>query len=216
MSSTAKIQASRTDILKVEAMLKDIKGGANLALARAINQGVSTGKTQAVKSIGQYLNLKAARIKKDFAIKKAKKTDLTGYVSATGKPVGLLNFGARATKKGYSVKVKRKGSRKLLKHSFKAKTRKARKDGSNYETEHLWWRKGYGGARTGTDTKYAGYFASLPADHYLKRPLHRLSGPRIEDVFAKSGIYDPVQAVAAEKTNQKLMSEAERILSRHG
>lgn len=209
------IGVSEADIASVQSLLRGISGGADLALSRAINQGVSTGKTQGVKEVGKYLNLKASRIKKNFDVRKAKKSNLSGAVLATGRPVGLLNFGARSVKKGYSVKVLRKSSRTLLKHAFKAKTKKLRNNGTTYETQHLWWRE-YDGPRTGIGTKFAGYFAGLPKGHELKGPLHRLSGPRIEDVFARDDILGTVQAGASEKMQAKLMSEAERILARHG
>lgn len=213
--TAVKIDVSETDIANVRFLLKGISGGADLAISRAVNQGVSTGRTQGVKEVGKYLNLKASRIKKDFDVRKATKANLSGAVWATGQPVGLLNFGARSVKKGYSVKVLRKGKRTLLKHAFRAKTKKLRNNGTAYETEHLWWRE-YDGPRTGTGTKFVAYFAGLPHGHELKEPLQRLSGPRIEDVFAKPGMMDTVQAVASEKMQAKLMSEAARILARHG
>lgn len=210
-----KIEIDKSDLQSARALLSGIKGGANTAIYRAVNRGVSFAQTQAVKAIGQDLNLKAARIKSDFTMRKAKKGDLSGAVTATGQPVGLLQFGANKVKKGYSVKVKRKGKRTLLKHAFRAKTTKPKKNGSTYTTEHLWWRKEYGPSRTGSGTKYVRYFASLPAKHPLKEPLHRLSGPRIEDIFAKPKIYDPVVNMASEKVSETLMSEAENILSRY-
>lgn len=197
-------------------MLEDIKGGAEIALSRSINNGVSTGRTQAVKSIGEYLNLAATRIRQDFgATFNSTRRNLAAGIIATGQPVGLLNFGARQRADGWSVKVLRAGSRTVLKHAFKAKTTKTRADGSTYDTEHLWWRINFGGVRTGTGTKFSRYFATLPRQHFKKAPLQRLEGPRIEDIFAQPGIYDPIMHMANERVISSMDTEIQTILRRH-
>ena len=213
--TAVKISVSNSDIARVRALLSEVSGGAELAISRAVNQGISTGRTQGVKEIGKILNLKASRIKKDFDSRPASKSNLSGAVWAKGRPVGLLNFGARAVKSGYSVKVYRSGKRSLLKHAFKARTKKVKNDGTTYETEHLWWRK-YDGPRSGTGTLHVGYFSRLPSDHYLKIPLKRLQSLRIEDVLARDEVLGKVQAAASEKMQTKLMVETERILARNG
>ena len=205
--SASKIELNKYDLAEVDALLSDIKGGANLALSRALNKGVTHGKTQAAKDIGSYLALTAKRIKSDFdGTFKSKKSDLRAGIVAKGKPVGLVNFGARERIGGYSVKVLRKGKREFLKHSFKAKVK---------GVEHLFWRTKYGGKRTGTKKQYAGYFARLPRAHFKKLPLKRLEGPRIEDVFAKPGMLDTILRLTEQKIGDQLFTEAETILRRH-
>ena len=203
----SKIELNKADLAQVNSMLSDIKGGANLALARALNKGVTHGKTQAAKDIGAYLNLKAKRIKSDFdGTFKAKKTDLRAGIVAKGKPVGLINYGARERVGGYSVKVLKKGKREFLKHSFKAKVK---------GIEHLFWRTKYGGKRTGSKKRYAKYFGTLPKAHFKKLPLEKLDGPRIEDVFAKPGMLDTILKLTEDKIGDQLFTEAETILRRH-
>lgn len=209
------IELSQEDLKDVVNMLSGIKDGAATAIYRSVNKGLSTAQTQAVKAIGQVLTLKASRIKKDFSMRKASKADLSGAVWATGSPVGLLNFSANKVKAGYSVKVLKSSSRTTLKHAFKAKTRKLRNDGSAYETEHLWWRS-YDGPRSGTGTTNAGYFASLPPGHYLKEPLDRLTGPRIEDIFGRDGILSDVEAKASARVTENLGKETYNLLRRFG
>lgn len=210
-----RIEVSAADMAQVRDMLGDLRDNADLVLSRSINKGVSTGKTQSVKSIGQYLNLTATRIKKDFEYSYlSKKTDLRAGVVAKGQPVGLINFGATARKGGYSVKVLRSGSRKFLKHSFKAKFTKTTRAGTDYETEHLVWRINYGPVRKPEVTAF-GYFASLPRQHFKKAPLDRLEGPRIEDAFARPNIYDPVFSTTSARVAESLWIETETILRRH-
>ncbi len=207
-----RVEISDGDLAKVRSMLRDVRGGADLAIARALNKGISHGKTQAVKAIGQYLTLKAARIKQDFTVRKAKKSDTSGAIIATGRPVGLLNFMARPRKDGYSVKVKRRGPREVLKHAFRASTTNVKNGGGTYTTEHLWWRQ-YSGSRSQGPPMPPGFYARLP--ERFRHPLQRLEGPRIEDIFDKPGIIDPIMKAASDKTSLHLDTEVERILKKH-
>lgn len=210
-----KINVSDRDLAEVRALLAGVSNGAATAIYRAINKGLSTAKTQAAKGVGARLGLKAARIKKDFSLKKARRADLSGALVSTGAPVGLINFSPRVVKKGVSVIVRRSGGRKLLKHAFRATSKKARKDGTTYSTEHLWWRS-YSGPRSGTGTKHARYFAGLPAGNKYKGPdLERLSGPRIEDILAAPEVINVVQAKAADQYTASLVTETEAILRKY-
>lgn len=200
------ITISSEDIASVAALLSGITNGAATAIYRSVNKGLLNAQTQAVKAIGKDLMLTASRIKKDFSMRKANGSDLSGAVWATGQPVGLLNFSANKVKSGYSVKVKRSGSRSLLKHAFKAKTR---------GVEHLWWRS-WDGERTGTGTKNVGYFAGLPSRHMMKGPLERLTGPRIEDIFGNEDILTAVESQASEKITENLSKETYNLLRRYG
>lgn len=209
-----RVDISQADMNKVRDMLSDIRGGADLALSRSINKGVSTGRTQAVRSIGGYLNLTATRIRRDFEYSyNSTRRNLTAGIIAKGQPVGLINFGANARRGGYSVKVLRSGARTFLKHSFKATFRKTSANGT-WETEHLVWRMNFGGTRKPEVTAY-GYFASLPRKHFKKAPLDRLEGPRIEDVFAKQDIYDHVLGLTNNRVIESIDVEIETILRRH-
>jgi len=209
-----RVDISQADINKVKEMLSEIKGGADLALSRSINKGVSTGKTQATKSIGGYLNLTATRIKKDFTDSyNSTRKNLTAGIVAKGQPVGLINFGATARKGGYSVKVLKSGARKFLKHSFKAKFKKTSVNGT-WETEHLVWRLNFGGSRK-PEVTAVGYFASLPRKHFKKAPLDRLEGPRIEDIFARQDIFDPILKLTNDRVIESIDVEIETILRRY-
>ena len=213
--TTIDVEFSEQDISDVKSMLSGIKDGAATAIMRAINQGLSTGKTQGAKEVGQIYTLKSSRIKKDFDMRKATKAELSGSVWATGEPVGLLNFSANKVNAGYSVKVLKSGGRSVLKHAFKAKTRKARKDGTTYETEHLWWRS-YDGPRSGSGTTFVGYFGGLPSGHKFRDPIERLEGPRIEDALSRPEVLAKVQDAASEKMQSKLATETYNLLRRYG
>lgn len=89
-------------------------------VARALNRTASGTQTDTVKQIRIDLNLKAKDIRDTMKIAKASKQKQTASVASSGARVPLIDFGARQTKKGVTVKVKRSGDRFLIKHAFLA------------------------------------------------------------------------------------------------
>lgn len=182
------IEISKADVKRVEAMLGDIKNGSKKAMVTAINKTATTTKVQVKKRLGKELNLKAKRIDKDLSIKKANYSNISGKVSATGEPVGLINFGASQLKKGTKVKVMKSGSRDLIRHAFIATSKRA---------ENVWWRARVGGKL-------------VP-----RLPIERLTGPRIEDILGKDEILDTVNRDAANLLAANLDKQVDDILRRH-
>jgi hypothetical protein len=206
-----KVEVNKIQLDAVKSALAEIKNGAPRAISSAMNATMTTVQTQAVKAIGQDLNLAAKRIKSDFKIKKSSWKDLAGFVSATGAPIGLVNFAARQTKTGVTVKVKRTGVRRLLPHAFLAAGRKQ----AGY---HVWWRAKVWGRPVNPALAYG----KLPKKYRFpegpkgERGVHRLTGPRIEDIFAADRIYNPIRLLAAEKFAENLVKKTEETLRRFG
>ena len=208
MSITVKIDQSALE--RVRAALEGIRNGYENALVTSINQTLTTAKTQAAARIGNELNLKAARIKEDFTVKKASYSDPSGVLRATGEPVGLINFGASQTQKGVTVKVKRSGSRSLLKHAFISTGNKSSK-------EHVFWRAGQD--RQPVPKKFPAGKISKAAwpkfgNEYRFSP-ERLTGPRIEDIFAQAEVLDPVTIQANTLFLSNVESKIDEILRRY-
>lgn len=88
----------------------------NLAIARAINHTLAKAKTAASRDIRSEYNVKAKELKSALAINKAKRTWLEGMLIATGKPLPLIAFGARQTRRGVTVDVM--GKRERLPSAF--------------------------------------------------------------------------------------------------
>jgi len=66
------------------------------AAVRAINDAARSARTAADKAIREKFNLPAARVKKEVRnIHMATRSDLTAIIQAQGRPIGLMNFGAR-------------------------------------------------------------------------------------------------------------------------
>ena len=86
------ITVSSRDLQGIQNLLSDIKKGAEKAVTLAINQTISTTKTQITKKLGEKLNLPASRIKQDIEPDKATTKKLQGSIIVKGEPVGLVNF----------------------------------------------------------------------------------------------------------------------------
>jgi hypothetical protein len=88
----------------------------NLAVARAINHTIAKAKTAASKDIrGQY-KVKAKDLSGKLAISKATRVTQTGMIRVSAKPLPIVAFGARQTRKGVSVNIT--GKRKVIKSAF--------------------------------------------------------------------------------------------------
>ncbi|KVM47118.1 hypothetical protein WJ58_28880 [Burkholderia ubonensis] len=87
------------------------------ATARALNKTaaqVRTGASREIRAAGY--NLKAGTIRKTLSTTRATPARLIAALTATGRPIPLINYGARQTTKGVTVRVKN-GS-KTLRHAF--------------------------------------------------------------------------------------------------
>lgn len=196
------IKVDPGDQASMARLLVGIKNGVPRALTTSINKAIKTTQVQAVKQIGQVINLKAARIKADFYQERATWSNIRGALVAIGDPVGLINFGANQVKAGVSVKVLKAGARSVLKGAFKA---------YRGTKEHV-YRRQYHKARKPIvpGRKYG----RLP-DKYRK-PVERLTGPRIEDIYARPIIYNSVSAIAADKFAENMAIETATLIRRFG
>ena len=183
------------DIEGLQQLLKDLGIESPKIIYRSINKALTGVRTDAVNAVYQQLNLTKTRIRKDFdAPVKAHAGKLRGSIAARGKPVGLMSFGAKQLKNGtISVKVLRGGSKKKLKHSFIATAKGA---------ENVWWRK----TIYKRPVKPGVNYAKLPKKYRL--PVELRSGPRIEDILAKSAVYSDVEL----KGWTRLRAEYARLL----
>jgi len=202
----ASVTVNPADVAKVQALLGDLKSKYKSVMTTSINKTLTTVRTQATARIGNELNLKAARIKKDFTMQKANFSDMSGAIRATGEPVGLVQFGAKQTLKGVSVKVLRSSSRTVVKHAYIA---------ARGGKEHVYWRKnrmpGTGKWPVGKKTRVRW---STVSPRY-KRPVERLTGPRIEDIFAQPKVFDPVSIQAQHVYLKNVDDKIADILRRH-
>jgi len=200
------VQINQADMAAVKNMLGDLADKYKSVMTTSINKTLTTARTQATARIANEINLKSSRIKKDFSIKKANFGDISGSLKATGEPVGLINFKANQTQKGVSVKVLKSSSRTMIKHAYIA---------ARGSKQHVYWRKnrmpGTGKWPTGKKTNV---HWSAVAPQY-RRPVERLTGPRIEDIFAKPKVLDPVSIQAQHVYLIYVENKIDDIIRRH-
>jgi hypothetical protein len=82
----------------------------------SINELTRHAKTTLSKSIREKYNLRAKTINAAMSVKLARGRDFDGEIHIKGKRIGLEKFGARQTKRGVKVKVKK--TAKLIRHAF--------------------------------------------------------------------------------------------------
>ena len=113
-----KLITMKLDLKAVKSRLKsvvdDVQGK---ALPRALNKIAAQTKVQAARQIRDAgYGIKIGDIKAAIAINQARANSLVAVVKATGRPIGLIKYGARQTKSGVTVAVKK--GRKAIPHAF--------------------------------------------------------------------------------------------------
>jgi len=204
------IEINELQVENIQALLGDLKDKYKTVVVTAINKTIKTTQTQATARIGNELSLKAARIKQDFTQQKANYNKLSGALIAKGEPVGLVQFAAKQTQKGVTVKVLRSSSRELVPHAFIA---------ARGTKDHVFWRStprsSHPAARRFPVGKRSrASWARMPVD--MRRPLSRLTGPRIEDIFAKPQVFDPVSIQAQHVFLQNVDKKINDVIRRWG
>jgi len=171
------------DDREVKAFLKKLGSltAQDKALYRTLGKTNKTTKTQAAKSVGKSLALKAGRIKKDMKTLGPHKGDLTARLRTKSRPVGYLQFGAKQKKGGVSVKVLRKGGRRFIPHAFIAKMPNNEQIVAIRKTPQ----------RFTEPNRPEINYAQLPKAY--RYPIKTLYGPRIADWLARAEVMDPLQ-----------------------
>ena len=90
------------------------------AVVDATNRTAAMARTAAIKTVGRLYNLPAKMIKEKSTLLKAKPGQPVAFIWAkSNRGMSLAHFGAKQTKRGVSVAVKR-GGRKMLPGAFMA------------------------------------------------------------------------------------------------
>ncbi len=196
------ISMDKLSVASLQEAVGGIKNGLVAVRTRAVNKTLTGAKTEAVAAVYMKLNLTKTRIRQDFYITKATYTKPVGKLEARGKPVGLISFsGTRPTLKGVSVLVRRDGVRTILRHAFIATAKTA---------ENVWWREWSGPRQPKKPTVKYG---RLPRDY--RYDIHRLEGPRIEDILADDTTMYEVMDRSAIRYRDNLDYELDRLLEKY-
>lgn len=153
----------------------------NTALVRALNKTAERVKVGASREVRQAgYNLKASDIKRAMKISRATQSSLTATVTASGRPVPLIQYGARQTSKGVTVNVL--SGRKLIPGAFIATMPSGhtgvfvREAGGRHKK-----------VRKGGKISWHGL------------PIRELFGPAIPDALANPAVRDAMRALIEEQ-----------------
>jgi hypothetical protein len=88
----------------------------NQATVRALNKTATTVRAEAARKIGREYNIKIGAAKSQMWISRANRGRVMASITVSGRPIPLVEFDARQTRRGVTVKVK--GTRKVVAGAF--------------------------------------------------------------------------------------------------
>jgi hypothetical protein len=215
------VEANKIDIAKVKSTLGLIKKNVDPVIYRSINKTIGTNRTLSIQKVYDYLNLTKTYIRNRFKNKggrwlenKARSGHLQGQYWSSGGPVGFINFQNTSELKGgkgVSVKILRQGSREYFRHAFIAELKT--KDDRSVKNVFERAPSQRGGRAFVKSRAYAAFMKS----QYGKRwrlPVHRLAGPRIQDILAENTISKQIETHAVETLQKNIDSQLAYELSK--
>lgn len=164
----------------------------DVAVPRALNKmidQVATASAREIRATGY--KLKISDIKKGLKKARATPNALTARVTASGRPIALMAYGARQTGKGVSVDVL--NGRKVVTHAFIATMPNGHKQvlvrvGKTHQKK-----------RKGAGTQWSGL------------PIKALFGPSVPDGLANAAVQAALQRLVTEKFPTILRQQMDRL-----
>ena len=182
------IEINPADLARLKSDFYLMDGEVPVALSRAINRALTAVNTEGSIQVRKVYNLKAARVKQNFRVKKTTRANLTGHWQSTGEPVGLIRYGATGNSQRAAVIVLKDTARKTVTGGFIQV--------GNNNQQHIFRRAKVRGVIVG------------------RYPLQRLTGPRVEDALSKPEVQKALQNKADTTLQARLEHEANYILSK--
>lgn len=166
------------------------------ATVRALNKMADQGKTQAARAIRDAgYGIKVNVIKSQLRVQYAAPGRLVAKITASGRPIPLMQYGARAVKQGVTVNVLQ--GRRLIQGAFIARM----------PNGHVGVYVREAGARH--KKVMQGGKASW---HAL--PIRQLFGPSVPDALANAAVQSAMQQIIEERFPKLLEHEAKYLISR--
>ncbi|WP_018935656.1 MULTISPECIES: phage tail protein [unclassified Thioalkalivibrio] len=88
------------------------------SISRALNRATTATRTRASSAIRQVYNVPAAEVRGTFRITRASRTRPEALIESRGVRLPLSRFGARQTRRGVTLNVRRSTGRRLLSGGF--------------------------------------------------------------------------------------------------
>lgn len=117
-------------------------GQFNKGISRALNRTIEKTRTAAYRKIREFYNIPVKNLRNDISIVRASPTLLSAKLNALGRPIPLIVFQARQTKRGVTANIAK--NRVLIRHAFIAKMQSGHRgvfargayDGSKFAFRH--------------------------------------------------------------------------------
>jgi hypothetical protein len=162
----------------------------NRAIAIALNRAADGVRVAASAEIMKLYRVKKNALTKAFTVRRAYHGKLTAIVFASGKPLNVMGFHARQTKKGVTVDVK--GARKLIPGAF-IKTIQVPNAGLVKAVFERKFVSGRSGKRFG------------------KYPLRGVTTVSVPGMFSKEVVVNALRGVAVDRFRKELASAVRAI-----
>jgi hypothetical protein len=185
----------KVDVEQALRKLRLTQEEAKKAIPRALNKTATTARAQAAREIvSAGYGIKVGAIKKGISIRRASQSELRAIVRAAGRPIPLVNYGARQTKVGVSVAVLH--GRRTIPGAFIATMRSGHKG--------IFVRVGSALHRS---LVAAGVKKAKSAGKKHGLPIDELFGPSIPSAFANQIVRDALEKAIRERFPQVLRQE---------
>lgn len=100
------------------AIIKQIDKALNDAVRRTVNKLIVKGRNVASRKVREVYNIKASDLKKHTKIRRATRGSPEAQIIIRGKKIPVFAFGARQTRRGVTIRIKKSGGRKTIEHAF--------------------------------------------------------------------------------------------------
>ena len=171
-------------------MLAGARDMQDKAMASALNKMAAQVKTAASREVrAAGYNLKAEIIKKGIKVRRASPGNLRASVVASGRPIPLIQYGARQTAKGVTVSVLK--GRKLIKGAFIATMPSGHRGVFVREAGGKHKKVNRGGKAS-----------------WHELPIRELFGPAVPDGLANKAVQQALQQLITEKFPAILQRES--------
>jgi len=88
------------------------------AARRTINKLIAKGKTNANRRVREIYYIKASDLNRQTKVTRANYSNMEATIKIKGRRVAVYAFGARQTRTGVTVRIRRDRGRKLIRHAF--------------------------------------------------------------------------------------------------
>ena len=202
------IQVDQHDINLIKDDLRHINNGMPTAVIRSINRAVDGVKTDMVAVARKTYTVKATAARKNITVQKASGGKMTAWTQSVGKPINLIDFKVSPS----TVQPKRKtpitvevikGQRKTLSGGFVSVMKSSHK-GVFVRPSHV--------TPNNKGLKPLSQYEMTKSGKRVRRlGIYELSGPRIEDLYARPENQKVLQDGADNRLTAELARQADYI-----